>query len=151
VSYATARAQIISILEGITPSVKTLFPERFKAVQRIMDGENLTSRSFKLEANVDDDGVIRGPDLVNLSLNPLNVVEMTLTVTYRRVTDEAKLDLTLEGDRRDITIALLKQTNWGQPTSGIESLTRGPPFMPTRRVYEANRVLQVTRFPCMFR
>lgn len=147
-SYALARAQLVSILEGITPSTKTLIQTPFKHVERL-EG-NLTSRSFTLRANQDGDGGVTGPYTPDLSGQPRMTYTMTLAVTYRAQVNEGALDLTLASDQRDIAIALLTPANWNRPTSGIISITDAPFYLPTRR-FEVDGHIEVrSTFPLAF-
>lgn len=150
-SYKTARDQLVSILQAITPSDNTIYQGKFQQ-SSAATGKNVTSRSFWLEANVDGPGVIRGPDLINVTQSPLQVVTMTLTVTYRAHDPrQSEADTNLESDRTDIARALLNQNNWNRTTSGIENVCDGREFMKCTRSRDGSSVLMKFTFPLTYR
>lgn len=140
-SYATARARIIALVEGITPTDPRV-PGKFRHVAEGRAGQNLKSRSFWLEAAVDGDAVVDGPYTPNLSGQPRFRVPLTLTVTYRDMTDRAVLDEVLAADFKDLATTLLVPANWNTTTSGVHSLTNAATYLPTRRVYGDGTVEQ---------
>lgn len=140
-TYASARAQIISIVAGITPTDGRI-QGKFVHAAEGRAGVQRTSRSFWLETNVDGDGVVDGPYTPWLSGQPRFRVPLTLTVTYRDLTDRAVLDEVLAADFKDLAVALLAPGGWDSTNSGIHSLTNGPTYMPTRRVYAEGFVEQ---------
>jgi hypothetical protein len=151
VSYATARAQLVSTIEAITPTDPRLFTEKFRHLPEGRSGiGNVASRHFWLEANVDGEGGVAGPYTPLLEGQPRLVFAMTLTVAYRAQNNRAVMDEVLAADQRDIAIALLTPSNWDRPTSGIHAVTDSPLYLPTRRALVDGNVEQRIAFALRF-
>lgn len=148
-SYQSARRQLVDILEEITVT-DTRIPGRFKHVPEGRSGENIKSRSFWIEANVDGDGGITGPYTPDLGGQPRSTFPVTITVTYRDMTDRATLDEVLAADFRDMAVALLNPGNWERSTSLIHSITTNPVYLPTRRSYGDGSVEQRSFLSLLF-
>lgn len=133
-SYATARRQVIGIVEGITPT-DTRIQGKFKHVAEAKEGDPIRERSFRVEANVDGDGGVTGPFTPDLSGQPRMMFPISVVVTYRDMANRAALDEVMASDYRDMAIALLKPSNWDRPASGLLSLTTNPTYLPVRRSF----------------
>lgn len=154
-SYSTARAQVISILEGITPSSVALFSAGFKqrAVEATGPATTPKPRAFTLEAAIDGDAAILGPYTPDIGHQPRISVVMALTVYYRDFPNQRPLlDEVLLSDWLDIAQALGTPSNYSSTTTGLLAITSSPAFFPMRRTYpEAGDVVQRITFPMLCR
>ncbi len=153
-SFTTARRQLVSIIEDVSPSLATLFSAgaRFKHLAEGRGGLACTSRSFWLEANVEGDGGITGPFTPDLAGQPRQTFTVSLTVSYRdHPTKRATLDEVLAADQRSLSIALLDPSLWDRANSGIISITTDAAFLPWRRTYLSSSVEMRTLFSLYFR
>lgn len=151
-SYVLARAKLVSIVEGVTPTLNTLFATGFRHLPEGRSGIQCTSRSFWLEADTDSEGGIPGPYTPDIpSGQPRARTPITLTVSYRFHERRNVLDEMLVTDRLDISKALLTQGNWDGATTGILSVSASPEFMTTRRSPVEGGIEQRITFPLLFR
>lgn len=152
-SYATARARLVRIVEDVLPTTNLLVGEgcRFVHLPEGRAGIQCRSRSFWLEANTDGDGGITGPYTPDIQGQPRQTFPLTLTVSYKLYERRADLDVLLAADQLAISKDLLSQGNWAGASSGIMSLTTDPLFLPTRRVVGAESVEMRMGMTLLFR
>lgn len=152
-SYATARARVVAIVEGVTPTSTTLFARPFRELAEGATVESPPPRSFWLESSLDGPMAIVGPYTPDIAGQPRVSAEMTLTIAYRDFPGERdKLDQQLVSDWIDVSKALGTPSNYQSTTSGLLSLTAAPPFFSVRRVYPRPLVVeQRVSFPMLFR
>jgi hypothetical protein len=153
VSYALARARLVSIVEGTTPSNTSLLQDAFKELPEGATQDSVTSRRFFLENAVDGDMGIPGPFTPDLAGQPRISTAITLVVVYRdQPTRRTTLDVQMTDDWKDIAVRLLDPANWNGSSSGILSVTNSPLFLGTRRTFpRAGVVEQRTTFSLLFR
>lgn len=143
-SFATARAQIVSLVTDVVPTDDRLYGQgcRFVHDPEGRSGRVAPSRTFWLEANTDGDGGVTGPYTPDLAGQPRLSFALTLTVFYKGHAQRAVMDEVLAADQIAVSKALLTPGNWNRPTSGILSITNAPFFLPTRRVVVDGNVEQ---------
>jgi hypothetical protein len=142
-SYATARAQLVRIVEGAGPLSPALgLGSRFVHVPEATQGAPVMSRGFLL-ASVDM--AILGP-LTSGTRRYSRGID--LAVFYPDVSDVAKLDEVMAADHAAIADALLDVTKWDRPASGIVAISTGSDLILSADVVpeEAGRWL-IIRFP----
>lgn len=135
-SFATARARLVEIVEDTLPTDNRLVGEgcKFVHLPEGRSGIACKSRSFWMESNVDGDGGVTGPYTPDLQGQPRQTFPITLTVSYRLHEKRADLDVLMAADQLALSKELLTQGNWNGSASGILNLTNAPVFLPTRRV-----------------
>lgn len=119
-SYESARARVVAIVEAVTPTSKTLgLGARFEEAPDASEENPPQARQFTLF------GV---NDRVAQPLNGTRrrLVTLRLVVHYPLATDRKALDLVLRSDHKDIGDALLSPANWQQSTSTIVSIVGLP-------------------------
>jgi len=152
-SYATAKAQLVSIVSDVLPTDNRLVGEglRFVHVGEGHSGAKFRSRSFWLEANMAGDGGVTGPFTPTLQGQPRFTFTMTMTVAYQMYPKQrGVMDELLAADQLAYSAALLTPANWNRPTSGIHNLTGAPLYLPTKRAVVGEMVEQRSTFDLWF-
>ena len=130
-SYATARAQIVTIVAGTTP-VRTTKGLGAKFVhEATASKERLPSgRGFWIDA---DDVVVK--DTLTRFSRSHYVVTMRVIVRYPVLGDSQVLDEVLVEDANAIGLRLANPTTWARTTSTIDGVDggAGPALIPAKR------------------
>lgn len=118
-SWPLARAQIVSMLEGIASSALVGGGEYGAGFTHDSsmgpDKQGLDNRAFYLRGTGHGTSP-RGP----MPSSRLTVTDVDLVVDYRHREDGADLDEVIGADYAALRTALLDGTGWGRPTSTIE-------------------------------
>jgi hypothetical protein len=122
VSYALARAQIVTIVEGVTSTRAELGLGPFKHFPDLGLEETPPPRGFVvLHSGGSADGAMTyGRQYL--------FRDVDLVVFYAEATRVALLDEIIADDMDAIREALLDESLWGRPTSTLEEVTAGGPF-----------------------
>lgn len=152
-SYQTAKAELVSIVEDVLPTDDRLLGEGLKFVHLVegRTGIKCRSRSFWIEANTDGDGGVTGPYTPDLQGQPRQTYSVALTVSYKLHERRGVLDEVMAADQLAYSRALLTQGFWVTTTSKILNLTADPIFLPTRRTFLDDSVEQRTSMTLLFR
>lgn len=143
-SYATARAQIVSTLEAITGlTYAAQFGSGFRQEREAIAEDIPHSRAFTLAVAQGSTSTREGS-----AAGRQTTLSMTVSIYYREMADTQVIDEVVMADYIKIRDALLDPGNWNRPTSGIVILSLGGPDAMPFSVDEVDggRVLDIT-FP----
>jgi hypothetical protein len=117
-SYAIARAQLVSIVEATAPTTLLLgLGDKFRHDARGDDAQPVGGRRrFWLRAV---QGFRRGPS--RLQVNE-GMYDVELVVEYQAANDSGLLDSCMAEDFEAITAALMRDSNWNRPASTIRNV-----------------------------
>lgn len=152
-TYTTARAQLVTLLEAATPTTTPLgLPSTFQHFPEA-DAEHLPPfRGFFIREGEDGDAGIYGPFIPNISGQPLVQTPVTLSFSYPLdAMDAQALDQVIAEDRKVLQVELLTETNWDSTTSKIQWLSENPLYAPARRERAEGATLLVFRFNLVHR
>lgn len=152
-TFALARAKLVDIVAGTTPTTTTLYQGAFVHLPEGASVDNPPSRSFWLECGFEGDTAIVGPFTPDLSGQPRVSTTCVLVVSYRDFSQKgADVEANLMDDYLDVTKRLLTPSLWVSATTGLTSITSNPAFAPMRRVRpRAGVIEQRTTFDMLFR
>jgi len=152
-SFTLARAKIVDIVAGTSPSTTTLYQASFVHLPEGASVDNPPSRSFWLECGFEGDTAIVGPFTPDLSGQPRVSTTCVLVVSYRDFSQKgADVEANLMDDYLDVTKRLLTPSRWDSGSTGLISLTSNPAFAPMRRTRPRTGVIeQRTSFDMLFR
>jgi hypothetical protein len=153
-TYTTARAQLVTLLEAVTLTTRPLGMRG--TLKNFADGDTDKLpgfRGFFIQAGEDGDAGIVGPYVPDMSGQPLLQTPITVVVVYpgEDTVNAQTLDQVIEEDRAAIAKALLTEANWNSATSKIEWLSDNPLFAPSRREPVDGATLLVFRFNLVHR
>ena len=142
-SFALARAQIVSILEATSLSyAHEDLPATLQHVSESSEADAPAPRGFWLEASA------RGID------NPLGalsrahtVADLSVVVFYADIIERGVLDVAIAQDYDDIARTLADPAQWNRPTSTIVALDSAGALLPRQRRPLSGGVLSVLTFP----
>lgn len=117
-TYASARAQVVAIIEGTTGLDGTRdLAKSFREAKDADEDNPGQGRTFSLFGIGDD---VRIPAIARARRH--RMTRMELTVWYRRFSSRKELDLVLRADHRALGDRLINPTLWQRETSGIVSI-----------------------------
>jgi hypothetical protein len=119
-TWALARAQLVTILEAATPATKPKGLAAFRHAPDSGEGKWGDSRTFRFDIEA---GAARGPYPQGVAKRRRERV--LLTVSYRHQTARNDLVDVIGEDVDTITKALLDEGEWDRPTSTIITLSLG--------------------------
>lgn len=124
-TVAAAFSQIVSIIEGVTPSTLggTAATGAFRLVKEADESRTPDTRGVWIETrSIGNVGPYQARHLA---------LEVAVYVFYRRSTNRHKLNLAITDDYARLSAAIMSPSNWSPSTTGIRTLTRGEPMIPS--------------------